>query len=54
MNRLGNIRNVALEYGDGTEARNGCGVTFKDEFWYFGGESYKRQVNFFDSWIAAY
>ena len=42
---LGNINeNLAFEYGDGTEARSGCGVTFQNEFWYFGGYTYKRQV----------
>ena len=45
---LGNINeDLAFEYGDSTEARYGCGVTFQDEFWYFGGTSYRRQVNLF-------
>ena len=44
----GNINeDLSFEYGDGTEAYNGCGVTFQNEFWYFGGDSYKRQVNLF-------
>ena len=43
----GNINeDLAFEYGDGTEASYGCGVTFQNEFWYFGGNSYKRQVIF--------
>ena len=36
---------LTFEYGPGTEARNGCGATIKNEFWYFGGSSrYNRQV----------
>ena len=43
----GNINeDLAFEYGDGTEASLGCGVTFQNEFWYFGGNSYTRQVIF--------
>ena len=34
-----------FEYGSGTEARYGCGVTLKGQFWYLGGSSNKRQVN---------
>ena len=33
-----------LGYGDGTEVRFGCAATLKNEFWYFGGLSYTRQV----------
>ena len=33
-----------FEYGSGTEARKGCGVSLKGQFWYLGGESYQRQV----------
>ena len=45
----GNINeNLNFEYGDGTEAYYGCGVTFQNEFWYFGGvRSYERQVKLF-------
>ena len=35
---------LRLEYGDGTEVRYGCAATLKNEFWYFGGGSYRRQV----------
>ena len=45
----GNINeDLSFEYGDGTEAYQGCGVTFQNEFWYFGGNSHKRQVNCFN------
>ena len=37
--------NLDFEYGSGTEAQYGCGVTLKGQFWYLGGISYKRQVN---------
>ena len=26
-----------FEYGEGAKAYRGCGVTFRGEFWYFGG-----------------
>ena len=43
---LGNVNNdLTFEYGEGTSTYGGCGVTFLGEFWYFGGESYRRQVN---------
>ena len=35
---------LTFEYGAGTQARNGCAATLKNEFWYFGGNSYERQV----------
>ena len=47
----GNINeNWTLEFGAGTEVSFGCGVTFHNEFWYFGGSSFstKRQVNLFN------
>ena len=25
--------------------KSGCGATLRDQFWHFGGEYYKRQVN---------
>ena len=41
----GNINeDVAFEYGDGTTAIYGCGTTLNNEFWYFGGNIYTRQV----------
>ena len=34
----GNVNeDLTFEYGDGTHAFQGCGVTLKDQFWYFGG-----------------
>ena len=34
-----------IEYGDGTDARYGCGATLHNVFWYFGGYyGYQRQV----------
>ena len=34
-----------FEYGSGTEARYGCGVSIKGQFWYLGGGGSKnRQV----------
>ena len=33
-----------FEYGTGTEAQWGCGVSLKGQFWYLGGFSNKRQV----------
>ena len=45
---LGNVNeDFAFEYGDGTEAYDGCGVTFQNEFWYFGGIPNGQQVNLF-------
>ena len=36
-----------IEYGDGTDARYGCGATLHNVFWYFGGYyGYQRQVKF--------
>lgn len=41
---LGNFNDdLDFEFGPGTNARNGCGVTFMDRFWYFGGT--ENQVN---------
>ena len=34
-----------FKYGSGTEAKDGCGVSIKGQFWYLGGSSNKRQVN---------
>ena len=34
-----------FEYGSGTEAKYGCAVTLKGQFWYLGGSSNRRQVN---------
>ena len=36
---------IDFEYGSGTEAYYGCGVSLKGQFWYLGGQSNKRQVN---------
>ena len=46
----GNVNgDLAFEYGAGTQAHQGCGVTFQNEFWYFGGNSpNKRQVKRFN------
>ena len=34
-----------FKYGSGTDAKYGCGLTLKDQFWYFGGtDPYYRQV----------
>ena len=33
-----------FEYGTGTEAKYGCGLSLKGQFWYFGGNSNRRQV----------
>ena len=43
------IANTArnFEYGNGTESAYGCGATFQNEFWYFGGNTNKRQVKYF-------
>ena len=38
---------IDFEYGDGTDARLGCGATLFGQFWYFGGDAYSaayRQV----------
>jgi len=45
---LGNVNeDFDFEYGIGTQAHQGCGVTFQNEFWYFGGNSpNKRQVSY--------
>ena len=41
----GNINeDLTFEYGENTQANYGCAATLKNEFWYFGGSSYKRQV----------
>ena len=41
----GNINeDLTFEYGENTQAHYGCAATLKNEFWYFGGYSYKRQV----------
>ena len=37
---------LAFEFGTGTEVRYGCAATLMNEFWYFGGTSFKRQVRF--------
>ena len=36
-----------FKYGNGVSAHEGCGLTFKGRFWYFGGygKSFKRQVS---------
>ena len=31
--------NLAFEYKDGTKIEGGCGATFENTFWYFGGKS---------------
>ena len=37
---------MTFKYGAGTEVYFGCGATFENEYWYFGGFSpNKRQVN---------
>ena len=44
----GNVNNhLIFEYGNGTESAYGCGATFQNEFWYFGGNTNKRQVKYF-------
>jgi len=35
---------LTLEYGDLTEVRYGCAATLNNDFWYFGGNTFKRQV----------
>ena len=41
----GNINeDLTFEFGTNTQAYYGCAATIKNEFWYFGGYSYKRQV----------
>ena len=30
-------KEINFSFGDGTDARRSCGVTFKNEFWMFGG-----------------
>ena len=43
---LGNInQNLAFEYGDGTTAYGGCGVTLNGEFLYFGGYGDYKNVS---------
>ena len=44
----GNVNTeLTFEYGNGTESAYGCGTTFQNEFWYFGGNTNKRQVKYF-------
>ena len=39
----GNINDdLDFEYGDGADARYGCGATLMDEYWYFGDD---KKVN---------
>ena len=38
-------KEINFSFGDGTDAYGSCGVTFKNEFWMFGGWNEKRQVN---------
>ena len=41
----GNINeDLTFEYDANTQAQYGCAATLKNQFWYFGGNSYKRQV----------
>ena len=40
--------NLTFEFGEGTEVVDGCGATFMDEFWYFGGWYEEQQVNIFN------
>ena len=47
-NALGNINeDISFEYGEGATAYYGCGVVFKGEYLYFGGEdsTNNRQVS---------
>ena len=47
-NPLGNINeDISFEYGEGSTAYYGCGVVFKGEYFYFGGEgsANNRQVS---------
>jgi len=47
-NPLGNINeDISFEYGEGATAYYGCGVVFKGEYLYFGGEgsANNRQVS---------
>ena len=41
-----------FEYGEGATARKGCGVVFKGEYLYFGGNGANGQVS--QSSIAGY
>ena len=39
----GNVNyEIDFEFGAGTGMTNGCGVSFKGEFWYFGGRGWDR------------
>ena len=38
-------KEINFSFGDGTDAAASCGVTFKNEFWMFGGRNEMRQVN---------
>ena len=38
---------INFSYGSELPLRYGCGVTLRDQFWYFGGSySVRRQVSF--------
>ena len=37
---------IDFSYGSELLFDRGCGVTLRDQFWYFGGYKYKRQVSF--------
>ena len=43
----GNINDdLDFEYGDGADARYGCGATLMDEYWYFGGDKRVNIISF--------
>ena len=42
---LGNVNDdLDFEFGSDTSARSGCGVTFMNQFWYFGGSYNKVDI----------
>ena len=42
----GNIRNASeFRTGTGAGAKHGCGVTFRGEFYYFGGQPDSKQLS---------
>ena len=54
---LGNINeDVNFEYGEGSTAYYGCGVVFKGEYLYFGGEgpANNRQVSKYKLYSIVY
>jgi len=46
----GNINDdLDFEYGDGADARYGCGATLMDEYWYFGDDNKVNIINICNS-----